>query len=157
MRQGRRRCLKSAAGCRKPATSSSRTMLTGAVSALKCLSLAALDSSLPTHSAPVRSACSFYGSSIFCTQTHSSSLVGTTSASVWLITSRTSERVYEMCIQSFCALPLAAVMNKPFTCIHGGLSLELDNIRKVSPPTRYPPFYRTLCRKCATCVAGPVP
>jgi len=42
-----------------------------------------------------------------------------------------SERVYEACIASFCALPITALIENRFFCVHGGISPQLKHLSDI--------------------------
>ncbi|CUS20195.1 LAQU0S01e01134g1_1 [Lachancea quebecensis] len=48
-----------------------------------------------------------------------------------------SLKIYESCCQSFNALPLAAVMNGQYFCVHGGISPELRSLDDINRMDRF--------------------
>lgn len=58
-----------------------------------------------------------------------------------------SLQLYEECLKSFNALPLAAIMNKQFFCVHGGLSPELRTLNDLIKIDRFrePPTKGLMC------------
>lgn len=43
-----------------------------------------------------------------------------------------SAAVYDKCCDSFNALPIAALLDRRFLCVHGGISPELHNIADIN-------------------------
>ncbi|KAF5340239.1 hypothetical protein D9611_007793 [Ephemerocybe angulata] len=48
-----------------------------------------------------------------------------------------SEKIYEACIQSFCALPVAAIVDNRFFCVHGGISPNLVTLQDLQNLNRF--------------------
>ncbi|KAH6904161.1 serine/threonine-protein phosphatase 2B catalytic subunit [Coprinopsis sp. MPI-PUGE-AT-0042] len=48
-----------------------------------------------------------------------------------------SEKVYEACVTSFCALPIAALIDGRFFCVHGGISPSLVTLSDLASMNRF--------------------
>ncbi|KJA22481.1 hypothetical protein HYPSUDRAFT_139171 [Hypholoma sublateritium FD-334 SS-4] len=58
-----------------------------------------------------------------------------------------SESVYEACLRSFCSLPIAALVDGKFFCVHGGLSPQLVTLNDLASINRFqePGSHGMLC------------
>ncbi|KXS13357.1 Metallo-dependent phosphatase [Gonapodya prolifera JEL478] len=58
-----------------------------------------------------------------------------------------SESLYNACLESFNALPLAAVVNKQFLCVHGGIGPEWIKVEDLNEVDRFrePPTHGLFC------------